>query len=120
MTSCGFDIANAVEQGVYLVGEGGVRVVADIDGSRGRTGGSSNARAIAVRVGPASSVPGSTGKVRKRLPAAAMDDVGEGAPIGLHDRLERTVRGISDAEKVGDDVVVGHPEDGAGLLLVFH
>ena len=47
-----------------------------------------------------------------------MDHVGEGAPIGLGDRLERTIGGISDTEKVRHDVVVGDSEESAGLLLV--
>lgn len=52
------------------------------------------------------------------LPDSAVDDLGEGAPIGLHDWLERAIGGISDTEKVRDDVVVGNSEDGSGLLLV--
>jgi hypothetical protein len=49
-----------------------------------------------------------------------MDNLREGAPVGLQDRLERTISGIPDTEKERDDVIVGDSKDGAGLPLVAH
>jgi len=49
-----------------------------------------------------------------------MDNLVERPPIRFTDRLERAVRGIADAEKVGHLVVVGDPEDGAGFVRVPH
>ena len=55
-----------------------------------------------------------------RLPVAAVQDLVEGPAVRLGDRAKRAIRGVADADQVGDVVVVGHAEDLAGGLLVAH
>jgi hypothetical protein len=49
-----------------------------------------------------------------------VNDLIERPPSRLPIRLERPVVGISEGQQIGNQMVAGHPQDGASLLLVAH
>src|SRR5687767_2717288 len=53
-----------------------------------------------------------------RSPTTAVDDLVEGTPVGLHDRRQRTVARVAEADHVRRGVAVGEAEDAARRLLV--
>ena len=59
-------------------------------------------------------------RARVSLPAVAMHEVGERAPLRAFQRLHRTVGGIAEGDQVIASSVAGIPEKAARQFLVVH
>jgi len=54
------------------------------------------------------------------LPAPVMHDLIERAAVGMDDRAQRTIGRVANSYQVGHQMVVGHAQDRAGLVLVSY